>query len=217
MVKMSPMPNGKTAVNNCNGTTDFIGGGSPLYPEAILPIQRMIWHDHEDCIRSLFHCLRTDERVLPETRPEVAKWGLPKDEFQDTGGWPHQLYVRESRRMCGEYVMTQADCERPTLSDAIGMGSYTFDSHMCQRLAADNQVIFEGGFYSHLPGPYPIAYRSLCPRRDECQNLLVIFCLSSSHVAYSSLRMDPVFDASRPVRRGGRPPGYRAANACPEY
>ena len=193
MLKMSPLPNGKNDVNNSDeGTTDFIGGGSTLYPEADWALRAKIWHNHEDYIRGLLYFLRTDKRVLPETRDEVAKWGLPNDEFTDTNGWPHQLYIRESRRMLGAHVMIQADCESPTIQDSIGLGSYPLDSHNCQRLACDDRIFYEGSFFSEVPIPYPISYRSICPCYEECRNLLVICCLSSSHVAYSSMRMEPV-------------------------
>ncbi len=192
MLKMSPVPDGKTDVNNCGGSTDFIGGGSSRYAEAGWPERAAIWRAHENHVRGLFHFMRTDPRALPEVRAEVAKWGLPNDEFTDTGGWPHQLYIRESRRMLGAYVMTQKDVENRTLADSVGLGSYALDSHHCRRIARGGRVVFEGGFWCPVDHPYPIPYRALTPREDECRNLLVLFCLSSSHAAYSSLRMEPV-------------------------
>ena len=125
----------------------------------------------------------------------MNRWGLCKDEFTDTGGWPHQMYVREARRMIGEYVMTQQNCQRGrTAEDSVGLAAYTMDSHNCQRYvdktghARNEGDVQVGGF-----PPYPIAYRALVPRESECANLLVPVCLSASHIAYGSIRMEPVF------------------------
>lgn len=189
LFKISSLPGGKTDVNQLD-----LVGYSHDYPEGDWATRARVWRAHQDYQRGLLHFFGTSERVPEAVRIEVAKWGLPKDEFKDTGGWPHQLYIRESRRMLGATVMTQRDCEAPAavLNDAIGMGTYSLDSHVCQRLARGGKVVNEGGFYQRIPGPYPIPYRAITPHASECENLLVIFCLSSSHAAYSSLRMEPV-------------------------
>ena len=125
----------------------------------------------------------------------MAKWGLPRDEFKDTGGWPFQLYVREARRMVGRYVMKQSDCEKPPaeIADSIGLGTYSLNSHYCQRLVKDGKVVHEGGFLLRIPGPYPIPYRAITPKADECENLLATFCVSATHVSFASIRMEPPF------------------------
>jgi hypothetical protein len=125
----------------------------------------------------------------------MRQWGLPKDEFKDNGGWPHQIYVREARRMIGSYVMTENELrkKKPT-PDSVGMGSYTIDSHNVQRyITRDGYVQNEGDIGVPLPGPYEIAYGSLVPKRGEIENLLVPVAMSASHIAYGSIRMEPVF------------------------
>jgi hypothetical protein len=125
----------------------------------------------------------------------MAQWGLAKDEFTDSGGWPTQLYVREARRMVGSYLIDQKHCEHPVArEDSIGLGSYSLDSHICQRQVKNGLVVNEGGFYARDIGkPYPIPYPAITPRADECENLLVTFCLSATHVAFASVRMEPPF------------------------
>ena len=125
----------------------------------------------------------------------MSRWGLPKDEFKDNGGWPHQIYVREARRMIGSYVMTENELlkKRPT-PDSVGMGSYTIDSHNVQRyITPEGYVQNEGDIGVPTKGPYEIAYGSLVPKRGEADNLLVPVCVSSSHIAFGSIRMEPVF------------------------
>jgi hypothetical protein len=136
-----------------------------------------------------------DPRVPDDVRSAMARWGLPRDEFTDNGGWPHQIYVREARRMIGQYVMTEQDTldQRPT-PDSVGMGSYTLDSHNVQRyVKPDGFVQNEGDIGVGVPRPYEIAYGAIVPKREQCQNLLVPVCVSSSHIAYGSIRMEPVF------------------------
>jgi hypothetical protein len=125
----------------------------------------------------------------------MAKWGLAKDEFADNGNWPHQIYVREARRMVSDYVMTEDDCLRKRVAeDSIGMGSYNMDSHNVQRyVKPDGTVQNEGDVQESTRGPYAISYRSIVPRRGEAPNLFVPVCLSASHIAYGSIRMEPVF------------------------
>jgi hypothetical protein len=124
----------------------------------------------------------------------MQSWGVCKDEFQDTGGWPHQMYVREARRMVGAAVVTQADCEHKRVAeDSVGMGAYNMDSHNCQRIIKDGVARNEGDVQVGPKGPYPIPYRALTPKRGECDNLLVPVCFSCTHIAYGSARMEPVF------------------------
>ncbi|MBZ0258587.1 FAD-dependent oxidoreductase, partial [bacterium] len=139
--------------------------------------------------------IANDPRVPEGLRKRMAQWGLPKDEFLDNGGLPHQIYVREARRMIGEYVMTEQDCldERET-PQSVGMGSYTMDSHNVQRyVKPDGFVQNEGDIGVHPPRPYEISYGSLVPKKEQCENLLVPVCLSSSHIAFGSIRMERVF------------------------
>jgi hypothetical protein len=188
------MPNGKTDTNN-NGpfSTDHIGANWD-YPEADLAIRTRIWQDHVDYTQGFLYFLANDPRVPRALHDEMAGWGLAKDEFSDTNNWPHQLYVREARRMLGSYVMTQADImDQRTKDDAIALGSYNTDSHHVQRvLTKDGNVVNEGDFQVPVQ-PYAIPYRSLTPKATECENLLVTVCMSASHVAYGTIRMEPVY------------------------
>ncbi|MDQ3623813.1 MAG: FAD-dependent oxidoreductase [Verrucomicrobiota bacterium] len=183
----------KTDINNKGGfSTDFIGANHH-YPEADYVTRAKIWQEHEDYTRGLLTFLATDERVPEPIRAEMRAWGLCKDEFQDTGGWPHQMYVREARRMLSDYVMTERVCrgiEKP--EDAVGLGAYTMDSHNCRRIVRDGRAHNEGDVQVGVK-PYPISYRSIVPKQAECENLFVPICLSASHIAYGSIRMEPVF------------------------
>lgn len=184
----------KTDINN-NGavSTDFIGE-SWAYPEASYDKRRRIWLAHVAYTRGLVHFLASDSRVPESVRREMNALGLCADEFADTGGWPHQIYVREARRMVSDYVVTQAVCEHKTRADdSIGLASYNMDSHNCQRVVQHGAVRNEGDVQAPPAGPYPIDYRAIVPRRAECENLLVPVCLSASHIAYGSIRMEPVF------------------------
>lgn len=194
----SGMPNKKTDINNRNGfSTDMIGMNYE-YPDASYEKRAQIIRDHELYTKSLLYFFGHDSRVPEELRQSMLKWGYPKDEYTDNGNWSPQLYVREARRLVGAYVMTQANCEgKEVVKDGVGMAAYTMDSHNIQRIIiekngkkmAKNEGNVEvGGF-----GPYPISYRALIPKESECQNLLVPVCLSASHIAYGSIRMEPVF------------------------
>jgi hypothetical protein len=132
---------------------------------------------------------------VPENlRGEMQSWGPAKDEFTDTGGWPHQMYVREARRMVSDYVMTEHNCRgKVTVEDPVSLAAYTMDSHNCQRLAKNGRAENEGDVQVGGFPPYPIAYRSIIPRAIECENLLVPICHSATHIAYGSIRMEPVF------------------------
>ncbi|HEX4122522.1 MAG TPA: FAD-dependent oxidoreductase [Verrucomicrobiae bacterium] len=191
---IQPMPDGKTDINNNGGfSTDFIGENYG-YPEGSYAERERIWKAHEDYTRGFFHFLATDQRVPQAMRAEMQSWGLCKDEFKDTGGWPNQLYIREARRMISDYVMTESNCRHSVeMPDAIGLAAYTMDSHNCRRIVRDGRVENEGDVQVGGFPPYQISYRALRPRRKECENLLVPVCLSASHIAYGSIRMEPVF------------------------
>ena len=172
--------------------------GVPMPLSELYELREWIFQDHVNYQQGLMYFLATDPRVPETLRDRVNRFGLDPREFQETGWWPHQLYVREGRRMVSEYVMTQANCEwKRTVDDSVGLASYAMDSHFCQRVVAEEDgkktVRNEGGFGHGCRGPYPVSYRSIVPKREECANLLVPVCLSSSHVAYGSIRMEPVF------------------------
>lgn len=193
-LKIDSMPNGKTDINN-NGavSTDYIGQNYS-YPTNNYAERALLWQQHEDYIRGLLTYLATEARVPEVVRTNMQAWGLCRDEFQDTGGWPHQLYVREARRMVSDYIITQADCARTRLAaDSIGLASYNMDSHNCQRVVKFGSVTNEGDVQQAPAGPFPISYRAIVPRVGECENLLATFCLSGTHIAFSSCRMEPVF------------------------
>jgi len=194
LMHIQPMPGGKTDINNNGGvSTDHIGANYD-YPDGNRATRAKIWRDHEDYTRGFFHFLATDSRIPEKIRAEMRSWGLTKDEFIDTKGWPHQLYVREARRMVSDYVMTEHNCAQSIqVPDAIGLAAYTMDSHNCRRIVRDGRVENEGDVQVGGFPPYPIAYRSIVPKRSECSNLLVPVCLSASHIAYGSIRMEPVF------------------------
>jgi len=189
-----PMPNGKTDINNNGGfSTDFIGANYD-YPEAGYPEREKIWRAHEDYTRGLVYFLATSPRAPEKLRAEMQKWGPAKDEFVDAGGWPHQLYVREARRMVSDYVMTEHHCRgEAKAAEAIGLAAYTMDSHNCQRLAKPGRAENEGDVQVGSFPPYPIARGAIVPKAAQCQNLLVPICLSATHIAYGSIRMEPVF------------------------
>jgi hypothetical protein len=191
---VSKLPNGKADINNRGPvSTDYIGA-SWSYPEAKYAGRAKIWQDHIDYTAGLFYFLANDERVPEKLRQEVAGWGLCADEFAYTHHWPHQLYVREARRMVGDFVMTQKDVQTERVKpDVIGMGPYNSDSHNVQRyLESDGTVQNEGNMEVAVT-PYQIPYRVLVPKKREASNLLVSVCVSSSHVTYSTLRMEPVY------------------------
>jgi hypothetical protein len=190
----SGMPNQKTDINNRNGfSTDMIGMNWD-YPEADYAKRAEIWKAHVDYTKGLLYFVGNDPRVPEHIRKEIAQWGYPKDEYMDNGHWSHQLYVREARRMKGELVMTQHHCQgRETVTDGVGMAAYTMDSHNCDRIVVKGEVRNEGNVEEGGFGPYPIAYRAIIPKEKEASNLLVPVCLSATHIAYGSIRMEPVF------------------------
>ncbi|GAA4402774.1 FAD-dependent oxidoreductase [Nibrella viscosa] len=197
-LKFDLMPNNKTDINN-NGpfSTDMIGMNYD-FPEASYERRAQIQKEHEFYNKGLLYFIGHDLRMPEHLRKEMLRWGYPKDEYTDNGHWSPQMYVREARRLVGEYVMTQANCEgKEVVNDAVGMAAYTMDSHNCQRIVIEKEgmkmVKNEGNVEVGGFPPYPISYRSLVPKQDECKNLLVPVCLSASHIAYGSIRMEPVF------------------------
>ena len=191
----SPMPNRKTDVNNNTGvSTDFIGQNYD-YAEASYARRAEIVARHRQYQQGLMWTLANHPRVPEPIRKEVARWGTCKDEFVEGQGWQEQLYVREARRMIGQYVMTQHDSQgRAAAADTAGLAAYTMDSHHVRRYVdARGQVRNEGDVQVGGFPPYPISYRALTPKAGECDNLLVPVCLSASHIAFGSIRMEPVF------------------------
>lgn len=188
------MPNQKTDINNNGGfSTDFIGTNWK-YPEGTYAVRETIAREHEDYIRGLLTYLATSPRVPLNIREEMKLWGPAKDEFLTTDGWPNQIYVREARRMVSDYVMTEHHCRgKEKVTDSISLAAYNMDSHNVQRVVKNGRVENEGDVQVSPMSPYPISYRAIVPRRTECENLLVPVCLSASHIAYGSIRMEPVF------------------------
>ena len=188
------MPNRKTDINNRGAfSTDMIGMNYG-YTEGSYEERKRIVKEHEDYTKGLLYFYQTDPRVPKRFQEEVLKWGYPKDEYVEYGHWSPQLYIREARRMIGAYVMTQHNCEgREVVEDRIGMAAYGMDSHNCQRLVVNGQVKNEGNVEVGGFSPYPVAYRSITPKPEDCTNLLVPVCLSSTHIAFGSIRMEPVF------------------------
>jgi len=194
VLSIGPIPNHKADINN-NGpfSTDYIGG-SWEFPEGSYARRAEIYRAHEDYTKGLLWFLSHDPAVPANLRAEMNRWGLAKDEFTDNGNFPWQLYIREARRMIGEYVMTQQDIQTDLRKpDAIGMGSYNSDSHNVQRVVNAAGFVRNEGDMQVPVTPYQIPYRILVPKRGEASNLLVPVCFSASHVAYSTLRMEPQY------------------------
>jgi hypothetical protein len=188
------IPNGKTDIN-ANGelSTDYVGYNYTWATNTHAG-REAIRAAHENYIRGLLHFYATSTNIPANLNTEMQSWGLAKDEFTDNGGWPWQIYVREGRRMVSDYVMTQSNCEaRVTAPDGICLARYHIDSHGVQRLAAGNFSRWEGSIGGTPPYPYPVSFRSIVPRSNECQNVFATFALSASHVAFASCRMEPVF------------------------
>lgn len=189
------MPNRKTDTNNNHAvSTDYIGMNYD-YPDGDYATRERIIREHESYQKGLMWTLANSPRVPEKVRAHFRTWGLARDEFTDNDNWPHQLYVREARRMVSDYVMTQHHCQgRRVAEDSVGLAAYTMDSHNMQRYVDENgQVRNEGDVQVGGFPPYPISYRSIVPKRSECTNLLVPVCLSASHIAFGSIRMEPVF------------------------
>jgi len=191
----SYMPNRKTDTNNNHGfSTDNIGKNY-LYPDGDYRTREAIVQDHISYQQGLLWTLANHPRVPEAIRAQASQWGLARDEFEGTGHWPHQMYVREARRMVSDYVMTELNCRGKRVAPhSVGLGAYNMDSHNVQRYvdgeghARNEGDVQIGGF-----PPYPIAYEAIVPHAAECTNLLVPVCLSASHIAFGSIRMEPVF------------------------
>lgn len=193
--KFDPIPNLKTDTNNHGAFSSDNIGMNYDYPEASYARRREILKEHETYQRGWLYFMANDPRMPEDVRSAVAKWGLAKDEFKETNHWPHQIYVREARRMVGAFVMTEHEVlnarETPK---PVGMGSYTLDSHNVQRyVTPEGYVQNEGDIGVKTNGPYRISYDALTPKAEECGNLLVTVCVSNSHIAFGSIRMEPVF------------------------
>jgi hypothetical protein len=169
-------------------------GGSDAWPDGDYETRERVFQAHVTYQQGVMYFLANDTSVPEEIRSALQKWGLPKDEYQETGGWTHQLYIREGRRMISATVMTEHNCRGTEVAaDSIGLASYNMDSHHCQRVVVNGHVVNEGNVEVAPKHPYPIAYRAIVPKEAECSNLLAPLCLSSSHIAYGSIRMEPVF------------------------
>ncbi|MGN6699045.1 MAG: FAD-dependent oxidoreductase, partial [Thermomicrobiales bacterium] len=196
------LPNGKVDVNSIGPiSTNLLDGSNWAYPDANYTRRAEIWQHHLRYTQGLLYFLAHDPGVPAPMRAEMSRWGLCRDEFADTGGWPHQLYIREARRMRGEYFLTQADLEDCREKyDTIGLGAYNIDIREVQRIMMRvprfpqmTGETFNEGYLSVPVRPYAIPYRALAPRYHECDNLLAPICVSASHVAFSSLRMEPQY------------------------
>ena len=193
--KFDPIPNKKTDTNNHGPfSSDFIGKNYD-YPDATYVRRKQIIKEHESYQKGLLYFLANDKGVPDSIRTEMSKWGLAKDEFTDNGNWPHQLYIREARRMIGDVVMTEADAlGKTTIKRSVGMGSYALDSHNIQRYVTEKGYVQNEGDIGAKPDrPYGIDYGAILPKESECRNLLVPVCVSSTHIAFGSIRMEPVF------------------------
>lgn len=187
------LPNDKTDLNNYGAiSTDYLGMNYD-WPEGSYERREEIFQEHVNYNLGMLYFLANDLRVPAHIRDQVSSFGLPKDEFEQTGHWPHQLYIREGRRMISDYVMTDKNCLKQKFIDvSIGLASFHMDSHNCRRVVIDGRCVNEGDVQVPI-SPYEVSYRSIRPRSEECTNLLVPVCLSSSHIAYGSIRMEPVF------------------------
>ncbi|MFM7399157.1 MAG: FAD-dependent oxidoreductase [Verrucomicrobiota bacterium] len=189
------MPNRKSDLNNFGPfSVDYLRGNDG-YVEGDYATRDRIIADHVGYQKGLLYFFLTDERVPAHLRQQLAQWGYAKDEFADTGHWPWQIYVREARRMISDHVMTEHHIlGKQTVTDSVGLGGYPLDCHNVQRFVnSEGYALVEGGIFITPNNPYPISYRSIVPRRSECENLLVPWSLSASHVAFLSIRMEPVF------------------------
>ncbi len=192
--KFDPIPNRKTDVNNHGPFSSDNIGMNYEYPDGSYEQRKEIVREHTLYQKGFYWFLKTDPRVPVEVREKMSQWGYAKDEFTDNGGWPYNIYVREARRMISDFVMTENEVlGKSPVNHSIGMGSYTMDSHNTQRyIKPDGFVQNEGDIGVHTP-PYQIDMGSIMPMKAECANLLVPVCLSCSHIAFGSIRMEPVF------------------------
>lgn len=192
---LGTIPGGKFDLNAAGLFSTDHPGFNTAYPDGDFAAREKIWREHTDHIQGLLWFCQQDERLPRRFRDEASAWGLAKDEFVDNGNWPYQLYVREGRRMVGEYVLTQKDLQQETTKrDSIALGSFVIDCHIVRRMVGeDGNVLDEGSFIDAPVKPYAIPYRSLVPKKSECTNLLVPVCMSASHIAYCSIRMEPQY------------------------
>jgi len=188
------IPNGKTDINAyADISTDFIGYNY-TYPTNTYAGRQAIYQQHKNYITGLLYYLATSTNVPVNVRTNMQSWGYAKDEFQDNGGWPYLMYVREARRMVSDYVMLQQDAlGSRAATDSVALASYTLDCHPDARLAVNGVSVTEGGIGLSVPQPYPVSYRSIVPKAGQCNNLFCTFALSASHVGFSSIRLEPVF------------------------
>lgn len=193
--KYDLIPNSKTDTNNHGPFSSDNIGMNYDYPEATYARRKEIIAEHELYQKGLMYFMANDPRMPADVQHAINQWGLPRDEFKDNGGWPHQLYIREARRMIGEGVMTEHETlSKRDVPQPVGMGSYTLDAHHAQRyVTPEGFVQNEGDIGVHAKQPYRISYGAIIPKKAECRNLLVPVCVSSSHIAYGSIRMEPVF------------------------
>jgi hypothetical protein len=187
----------KLNAGDCNNagpiSTDFVGASNG-WPEADYAARERIFQQHVTYQQGMMWFLANDPIVAERERTYAQQFGLPTDEFRETNGWPHELYVREGRRMVSDVVMNQRHCTSKIVAeDSVGLASYTMDSHHTSRVVIDGKVVAEGCVEERTPKPYRVSYRAIVPRERECANLLVPVCLSSTHIAYGSIRMEPVF------------------------
>jgi lysophospholipase L1-like esterase len=189
------MPNKKTDMNSKGAVSSNLVGGNYEYPDGDYSTRDSIWKAHRSWHQGLLWFMQNDLRVPDKYRLPLQTWGLAKDEFEDNDHWPHQLYIREARRMIGKFVMTEHHCSgNKVVDDGVGLGCYSMDSHVTQRyIDSDGWVRNEGNIGGSVPAPYPISYRAIVPQAEHCENLLVPVCCSASHVAYGSIRMEPVY------------------------
>ncbi len=192
--KFDDLKGGKFDKNNDGPvSTDYIGMNYQ-FPDGSYRTRERIFQQHVTYQMGLMYYLSNDPHVPQRVRDGIKQYGLCKDEFPNTDGWPHALYIREARRMVSDYVMTEHNCTGSAVaSDSIGLAAYTMDSHNCRRLIEDGAVRNEGDVQVGGSPPYPISYRSIIPRRSDCDNLMVPVCLAATHIAYGSIRMEPVF------------------------
>ncbi len=192
--KHGPVKLNRGDCNNAGPISTDLVGGSNEWPDADYPKRERIFQQHVTYQQGMMWYLANDPAVPAIVRAGAQRFGLPKDEFVETNGWPHELYVREGRRMISDYVMTEHNCTgKVAAEDSVGLASYTMDSHHTSRVVVDGKAVAEGTVEKGTPKPYPVSYRSIVPREKECANLLVPVCLSSTHIAYGSIRMEPVF------------------------
>jgi FAD dependent oxidoreductase len=194
LMHIAKMPNHKTDINNCGGFSSDMIGMNYDYAEADYKKRAEIFKTHVLYTKGWLYFIGHDSRIPRNLREEMLTWGYPSDEYGDNDHFTPQLYIREARRMVGAYVMTQHNCQgREIVNDDVGLAAYTMDSHNCQRIVVNGMVKNEGDVQVGGFGPYPVSYRSITPKETECTNLLVPVCLSASHIAYGSIRMEPVF------------------------